>query len=76
MVRRNGMKIDTAANTFHYVLERHFERNGANCIEYYVMPYCFDEKWHRCFDESRMFATRQEAQEMADKMNCDIKLEA
>jgi hypothetical protein len=63
------MKTDIETDIFYYVLERHCEKDGADCVEHYVMPYAFDEKWRHCFDEGRMFATMQEANEFADKMN-------
>ena len=67
------MKIDTATNTFYYVLDRHFEMNGEDCIEHYVMRYAFDKKWHNCFDEDRMFSTMHEAQALADRLNSQHK---
>lgn len=63
------MKTGIETDTFYYVLKGHYKKDGAECVEYYVMRYAFDEKWHHCFDEGRMFATMQEAEEFADKMN-------
>ena len=61
----NTMKTDT----FYYVLERHCEKDGEDCVEHCVMAYEYDEKWRHCFDEDRMFANRADAEKKAMELN-------
>ena len=63
------MKTDIDTDAFYYVLERHCEKDGEDCVEHCVMAYEYDEKWRHCFDEDRMFANRADAEKKAMELN-------
>jgi len=57
-------------DTFYYALET-FKDNGIK--EFIVMAYEFHRKWHHCFDESRMFAKKEDAETQAEKLNKPLR---
>ena len=63
------MKTNIETDTFYYVLERHCKKDGADCVEHYVMSYESDDKWRHCLDEDRMFANRVDAEKKAMELN-------
>ena len=63
------MKTDIDTDTFYYVLERHCEKDGEDCVEHCVMAYEYDEKWRHCFDEDKMFTNRADAEKKAMELN-------
>ena len=53
-------------DTFYYALHTYTSDNKE---KYIVMPYCFDSRWHECFEEELMFATKKEAEAKVKELN-------